>query len=854
MKVRSKILAAFCALASLCVPAEGFDLSGRHVLPNGLEVRLIPRPSTPLVAVLVFVKTGYALEDSSNRGYSHLLEHLVFAGTKKMDKEALFREIESMGAYLNGYTRDDYMGYLLVGHRDHASRQMELLSEILFGAALKKKAVTEAREVVIEEIRQRRSRPGVRAEEMFQALLYEGSSYARTGLGNERTVSEVSREEILAHYRRVYRPDNMILVAAGGLDERKFLDILGETFGRAEPGAETVRPEPPRDLGARRAYTLAADTPDLRIRIGFNGPDPRSEDAEALELLAAVLGGPAGRLRKALEAGGFNARSVSAGLSINSGFSRFVVSAGFPAETSGGEALESILSEIDTVTAAGPTPEEVRTARDALVAGEVMRREKLHYYLMEKAPWILAGAPGQGFSEARWDGVNDATLQSVAAAYLTGRPSLSLIAEPVGGEGEAAADTPAEVQREVLDNGLTLVAEQRAGSGVFALNLMTRRRSAVEPPGKAGIADFLHRMLPRGTEQRSREQVEEELRELGASLSTAGNPTVPFGDFYTSRMYSYVRLECLIEKAEGALDLVTEMVRGGSFPGEEVEEVRKQMTDYISYRESRPGALASRLLAEALYGPGPLGRDVLGEEGSIRSITREDLLRFRDRYLTGRNLVVSVVSSLPAGEALTLLRDRFSSLPAGEAVPAVSLEATVRDGLTEEELGKPQGALKAGAVLGPPDGNERAALAVVTGLLNDRLSRELREREGLAYSVGGSLGEVDGNVVFSLSMGTSSEKMDQARRGIRREIEAVRKGKVTGEELGRRVNAITGRLQMRMLSSLNRGFYLALAERNGLPHSFGEDYRQILLSLTPAQVEKAARTLLPVVLEEVIVR
>lgn len=854
MKVRSKILAAFSALAFLCVPAGGFDLSGRHVLSNGLEVRLLPRPSTPLVAVLVLVKTGYALEDTSNLGYSHLLEHLVFAGTEKMNKEALFREIESMGAYLNGYTRDDYMGYLLVGHRDHAPRQMELLAGILFNAALKKKAVAEAREVVIEEIRTRRSRPGVRAEEVFQELLYEGSSYARTGLGNERTVSEVTRGEILSHYRRVYRPDNMILVAAGGFDASRFLDILEETFGRAEPGAETTGPEPPRDLVSRRVYTLATDTPDLRVWIGFNGPDPRSEDAEALELLGAVLGGPAGRLKKALEVAGFDARSVSAGLSIHSGFSRFVVSAGFPAGTSGKDAREVIFSEIDAVTAEGPAPEEIRTARDALVAGEVMSREKLHYYLMEKAPWVLAGAPGQGFSEARWDGVSDATLRSVAAAYLAGRPSVSLVAEPAGAEGTSVAERSAGVQREILGSGLTLVAEQRAGSGVFALNLMTRQRSAVEPPGKAGIADFLHRMLPRGTEQRSREQVEEALRELGASLSTAGNPTVPFGDFYTSRRYSYVRLECLLEKAEGALDLVAEMVRRGSFPEEEVEEVRNEMTDFISYRDSQPAALASRLLAEALYGPGSLGRDVLGEEESIRSITRDDLLRFRDRYFTGRNLVISIVSSLPPGEALGLLRNRFASLPEGETLPAISLKATARDGLIEEELGKPQGALMAGAVLGPSDGNERAALAVVTGLLNDRLSRKLREREGLAYSVGGSLGEVDGNVVFSLSMGTSSEKMDQARRGIRREIESVRKEKVTGEELGRRINAITGRLQMRMLSSLNRGFYLALAERNGLPHTFGEDYRQILLSLTPAQVEKAARARLPVVLEEVIVR
>ena len=190
----------------------------------------------------MLVKTGYALEGSANLGYSHLLEHLVFAGTEEMDKEELFKRVEEMGGYLNGYTRDDYMGYLMVGHWDHFERQMELLADILFRAAMKEKAFGEAREVVLEEIRRRESRPDTRMNETFQSLLYEGSTYARTGLGNESTVSSVSRTELLDHYRAVYRPDNMILLAAGGLDAEVSLAVLEKTFGAVGPGALPERP------------------------------------------------------------------------------------------------------------------------------------------------------------------------------------------------------------------------------------------------------------------------------------------------------------------------------------------------------------------------------------------------------------------------------------------------------------------------------------------------------------------------------------------------------------------------------------------------------------------------------------
>ncbi len=852
-KKAAPVLLAAMILAAPRPSARGADVTGHHVLSNGLEVRFLPSAATPLTGTLLLVKTGYALEGFSNLGYSHLLEHLVFAGTGEMSKEELFRRVEDMGAYLNGYTRDDYMGYIMVGHHDDFGRQMKLLSSILFRASMEEKALAEAREVVLEEIRRFRSRPDARVGEMFQALLYEGSPYARTGLGNERTVSTVSREEIVEHYGRVYRPDNMVLLVTGAFDASQDLEVLEETFGSAEPGAPPPPASLPPPLRSRRVHTLRTGIADQKIQIGFNGPDPRDGDAEVLELLGAVLGGRGGRLERALDAGGYSPRSADAFLAVNSGFSRFIVSAALPADRDGQGALGVILEEI--AAAAGALAEtEVEAARFALETSEVLGREKLHYYLMGKAPWFLAGAPGQGLSERRWEGITPSDLAAAAGRFLAGRPFVALISSPEGEEKEGGGAGELPRQRTVLTNGLVVMAEQRPGSRVFALNLLTRRRSEVEPEGRAGIADFLHRLLPLGTATLGREELEVRLRELGISLSTAGDPTLPFGDFYTSRLYSFLRLECLQEKAREAVRLAAEMTAAPSLSPAEVEKVRGQMKDFIAYRDGKPGSLAAALLAAGLYGPGGLGNDVLGDTSSVESITREDLLAFRERYFTGRNIILSVVSGLPPPEAVSLLAEHFTALPAGPEPPPHRLTATGESRVVTAELGKPQGALAAGAVIGPLSAPSREALAVVTGLLNDRLNRELREREGLAYSLGGSLGTVGNTVVFTFSMGTAAEKMEQARQGVRREIEGVRTMEVTPEELQRRVSAITGRLQMRTLSSLNRGFYLALAEREGLPHTFGEDYRERLLALDPGEVEAAAREYLPERVYEVQVR
>ncbi len=857
VRLRLALTLAVVLLASLpgSVRSEIVDLSGVFTLENGLEVRSMHDASTPVVAVLALVGTGYASEGADRSGFSHLLEHLVFAGTGKRSREEIQREVEGLGGYVNGFTRDDYTGYLIVGHRDHLERLLDVLSDMLFHSTIPEEGVGEARQVVLEEIRRSQSRPGTREEELFQALLYEGSPYARTGLGNETTVTAATREEIEAFYRRVYRPDNMVLLIRGGFDPEGVAVTVKNVFGAEAMGGPqppVTRPDPPL---AHRTYILSSDMPEVRVRVGFGGPDPRDGQAEALELLAGILGGPDGALDRALKGAGMQPRSTSAALVVNRGFSRFLLSATLPAG-SDPSAVEQILLEAVQATLEGEDlSRRLQQTRETLVAGEVMGREKLHYFLMGKASWVVAGSPGQGFSPGRWDDLTEKDLTGAASRYILGKPYVALLTVPasrrdVTGEG-AGGPVKAEA---MLDNGLHVVAEERPGSSVFALHLMTRHRSALEPEGKEGIADFLHRLLPRGTDERTGEEVDAALRELGVSLSTAGNPTVPFGDFYTSRLYSYIRLECLQDKASEAVSLLSEMVRAPRLDPEQVEQVRQQMLDFVAYLASTPGKVASAKLAGQLYGD-VLAEDVYGSTESLAAITREDLAAFHREYFTGRNLVVSVVSGLPPEEAIAMVEQALAAIPAGEPAAVPPLTLTTAPAVLEVAMGKPQGALAAGAVTGRSPAREEPALTVASALLNTRLVEELREKQGLAYSLGASLGSVGDAAVFTFSMGTAPDKIQRAREELRAQIAAAREAEVLPGDMEREINGLVGRLQMRMLSSINRAYYLGLAAREGLPHTFGEDYRQRLLALTPADIEAVNRAYLPVdTLVEVVVR
>ncbi|MGD8353805.1 MAG: insulinase family protein, partial [Pseudomonadota bacterium] len=537
------------AFSPFSARAEVVDLSGMYVLQNGLDVRLMPDPGTPVVAALVLVRTGYADEGRSRSGFSHLLEHLVFAGTQKRTKYEIQREVDDLGGYVNGFTRDDFTGYLIAGHRDHLGRLLDILADMLFNSTISEEGVREAKAVVLEEILRSRSRPESADAERFQALLYEGSPYAKTGLGNGTTVTASTREEIENFYRRTYRPDNMILLLRGGFNEAKALDAVSDAFGPAVMGAQKEPVELPEPILADRVYRVQGESPDIRVRIGFNGPRPRNRDSQVLELLAGTLGGDGGILERALASAGFQPRSVLAYLSVNEGFSRFIITSQFPAGTDPSAVRSVMLESVKAFIDSKSFEEEMNRTRRSMVSAEIMGREKLHYFLMGKAQWIISGSPGQGLSPGRWDSITADDLRAAVLKYVTGKPSVSLFTVPeMNGQALERTTTPVKAEA-MLDNGLQVVAEQRPGSEVFALHLMTRSRSAVEPENREGIADFLHRLLSRGTASRTREELSDELRSLGASLSTAGDPTVPFGDFYTSRLYSYIRLECVMEAA-----------------------------------------------------------------------------------------------------------------------------------------------------------------------------------------------------------------------------------------------------------------------------------------------------------------
>ena len=205
---------------------------------------------------------------------------------------------------------------------------------------------------------------------------------------------------------------------------------------------------------------------------------------------------------------------------------------------------------------------------------------------------------------------------------------------------------------------------------------------------------------------------------------------------------------------------------------------------------------------------------------------------------------MSAVGGAPGSELLALVRETFGRRASATLPPLPPIAFSHAPGAQPDPVppaGRAQAGLAWGRLVPVVDARQRLALDVAAGLLSARLFNQLREKEGLGYSVGAFVESLGEAALVSVRMATGPEKVAQARAGIAREMEAVAREPVGPEEVARRAEALAGRWAMRLLSSINQAYALGVAEFAGLPHRFGQDSRRLLLALTPQEVTAAAR-------------
>jgi zinc protease len=845
-----------------------------YKLANGLRVLTVPDPGIDTITVHIMYLVGSRHEGYGEKGMAHLLEHLLFKGSKRHPN--IKDELTRRGARWNGTTSNDRTTYFetFAASDDNLDWALGLEADRMVNSFVSKQDLDSEMTVVRNEFEMGENNPGSVLFQRMVQLAFPWHNYGNPIIGQRADIEKVPIDRLQAFYRTWYQPDNAVLIIAGRFDEAKALQLVAKHFGPV-PKPQRKLPifyteEPTQD--GERSVTLRRVGENQMVSALYRVPAGHHPDYPAIDVLVQILGEtPSGRLHRALVQKGLASYAWGAERGLHDpGFVYF--GAGLPKQGDLQAVRETLLGVLERVKQEPVRPEEVERARTALL-------NDFEKTQLETGAFVRAlsefGAIGDWrlffLYRERLRKLTLADVQRVAEHYLkpanrvlgafvpTDAPERAEI--PPSQEWHAALDAfksdaegvrlgeafdpspkniESRVVRRELANGIrAALLPKKTRGGRVVVNLTLHWGDEKSLTDREVACSFAGKMLLRGTRERSRAELKDAFDKLNAAVSIGGEGA---------------HIEVRRENLAATLRLVAEVLREPAFSPQEFEEMKRAAVTGAEAQRTDPSAHASVRLARHLtaYPKGhPNYTPTLDERIAwLRGAKLEDAVACYRELFGATDADFVAVGEFDPDELARLVEELFGSWKTPqpfERVPTRYFErpATVSEVLTPD---KANAVLRGGLNLKLRDDHpDFPALVLANYLLGGtstaRVPARVREKEGLSYSTYTSFNSsaFDEAAAFRVSAIFAPQNRSRVERAIREELErAVREG-LAAEEIEDGKKALLearrmGRTQDRALAN-RLGSYL-FAKRT---FAWDIEFEQKIAALTPAQVNAALR-------------
>jgi len=332
-------------------------------LRNGLKIIVSPMPHMSSVTLGVWIGVGGRYESSRESGMSHLIEHMLFKGTKTRSAKDLKESIEGVGGVLNGFTADEVTCYMVKIPSIHLAMGLEILTDMVFNPGFDPDELAREKFVICEEIKMYRDQPAERVIELLAAVMWPDNSLGRPLTGTIKTVQSFRNGKVVSFKEKYYHPSNMAVIASGCVDIKA---ISGYVSGKYK-GAKRKRPvfKTPR-TGQRgfRCRFLSGDTSQTHIALGFHADGRNVRDRFAFKLLSVILGGNmSSRLFEELREKYGLCYDIASSYKRHSDVGEFVIHAGVDNKNTL-RSLAAVLDELSKIRDMGVTGDELLRAKE----------------------------------------------------------------------------------------------------------------------------------------------------------------------------------------------------------------------------------------------------------------------------------------------------------------------------------------------------------------------------------------------------------------------------------------------------------------------------------------------------------
>ncbi len=652
----------------------------QKTLSNNLNTLFIHSPGSTCASVQIWFRAGSALENQSNLGIAHFLEHMFFKGTEIRPGAKIARDVESYGGEINAFTSFDYTCYYINTPNNKLEKTVDILMDMVTNPLFEQDELVPEREVVFEEYRRSLDTPGQYNFFQIQKNAFT-KGYKNPILGNEKTIKNFSRDQLLEFRAQNYNSSNALLVVSGDIHNQNKLSTSIEKF-KLPPGKKTVFPPFKLKPNAQIAVHKK-DVNQVTITLNMQAPAFEADNSATEDLALNCLAyGEISPMYKRLVSQTSLASTVSGStMFFNNGGCHFMRIA-LP-EDNLKEALNEFVKVFKTTLAKGFEEDEVLRIKNQYVASKVYEKESIESY---------AFSLGHGFAQSgdihcEEEFIHDikaSTKISVSKALFdvfsrpihinaqiprkvdsekvkkeleTFRNKLSNAAKTVKTKAPSLKTQESEFDPEVkvleIKKGVHFVYRKNKMSPTFVMQAYMKGGLAHENEANNGVYHFASKLMTYGYGNLSFEKLKSDLEKKSAYLhGFSGKNAYGLSMHGLSEHFDH-----LIKQFSGSL-------LRPNFPNDYLKIEKELVKRQLLIQKEDPVKIAFTNLNQTVFNGHPYSMDLIGNEKSLKKIKRKTIADLHKERLEKSPLVITYCGDDELENILEKLKPMFKDLQA----------------------------------------------------------------------------------------------------------------------------------------------------------------------------------------------
>ena len=831
---------------------------------NGLRVLLKQDNTAPVATFMVTYEVGSRNEAIGYTGSTHLLEHLMFKGSRKFNTKkgnSVFQTLQSLGARMNATTWLDRTNYFAVLPSEHLETLIEIEADRMRSAYIKEEDRQSEMTVVRNEFERGQNSPSGVLDENIWATAYQAHPYHHSTIGWKEDIENVSIERLKEFYDTFYWPNNATAIAIGDFTEADALSMIKKHFGKirksTKPIPEVYTAEPKQE--GIRTITLKRAGQQGVVGVAHKTPSATNPDAAAFMVLSSILSsGKNSRFYKNITDKGLTT-SVYIWDSLFRDPGLFTVYANLSPDVDHKTVEEAIVNEYEKIKKDGVSEEEIKRAQSQLIASMKFSQD---------GSYAVASGLNEAIASGDWTlyttygdkigAVTKEDIKKIVNKYFL--EDLSTIGYFVplgsGGQGQKPATSAKELEKmkqkhfsteeellssKIIDTepvkGIRLLTLKR-GTGVVTMR-GSMLGGDIYSTKNNRTADMVAAMLDQGTTNMSKFEISEKLESAGARLSFFnGQARVGFSGKFLS------------DDTNMVISLLADQLKNPLFSKDELEKSKKrQIAGYKRSKESTRGNAMNDML-QAFYGSdhqnSPTNPDRAIEQ--IKKLTSEDLKDYHSKNYGLGSMVLVVVGDVDHVKMENLIKQSFDDWK--QSPLKNKEEQKTGNKVANKAYVTMEDKTSTDFVVGTALGIDRyhpdylplyLATHTLGGNFSARLMQTVRVKEGLTYGINSALsGFGNSNDGYWMVGGTFSPKLlSKGESSTLREIKKWAEGGITQKELDVTKSTLIGGFQVGFdtTGGLAGGILNAAVVHNDL--TYLDSYPNMLKSITLDQVNSA---------------